>query len=190
MNNGQHAFDDGTDNKWNSTTIGNYWDNHTGPDTSPQDGIVDDPYTHIGGLAGAIDYLPIAEDGAPSITINSPAPGGVFYSTAPSFNVIITDDYLDKMWYTIDGGLNNYTFTNNGTIDQSAWDALSLGSITISFYANDTFEHEASEDVIITKSIPSDGDDPTIVIVIVVVSVVGGVAVIATAYLFLKKRKV
>ena len=189
LNNGQHAFDDGTDNKWNSTTIGNYWDNHTGPDTSPRDGIVDDPYTHIGGPAGAIDYLPIAEDGAPSITINSPASGGVFYSTAPSFNVTITDDHLDKMWYTIDGGLNKYTFTNNGTIDQSAWDALSLGSITINFYANDTFGYEASEDVIITKSIPSDGDDPTIVIVIVAVSVVGGVAVIAVAYLFLKKRK-
>ena len=187
--NGEHAFEDGIDNTWNSTFFGNYWDNHTGPDTSPQDGIVDDPYTHIGGPTGSIDYLPIAEDGSPSITINSPDPSEVFYSIAPSFNVIITDDYLDEMWYTIDGGLNNYTFTDNGTIDQSAWDAKSVGSITITFYANDTLGHEASEDVIITKSIPSDGDDPTIVIVIVVVSIVGGVAVIAAAYLFLKKRK-
>jgi len=188
LKNAKHAIDDGTDNKWNSTTIGNYWDNHTGPDTTPQDGIVDNPYTYIGGSAGSIDYLPIAEDGVPSITINSPDPGDTFGITAPPFNVRITDDYLDEMWYTIDRGLNNYTFTANGTIDQAAWTALSEGSITITFYANDILGHEASEDVIITKTIPPAGDDPTIVIVIVVVSIVGGVAVLAVVYIFMKKR--
>jgi len=188
LTNGIHAMDNGTDNKWNSTTIGNYWDNWTSPDTTPLDGIVDVPYTYIGGTTGNIDHLPIAEDGAPSITINSPDPGDVFYSTVPSFNVRITDDYLDEMWYTIDGGLINYTFTANGTIDQTAWAALSEGPITITFYANDTLGNEASEDVIITKSIPPAGDDPTIVIVIVVVSIVGGVVVLAVVYLFMKKR--
>ncbi|UCC18856.1 MAG: right-handed parallel beta-helix repeat-containing protein, partial [Promethearchaeota archaeon] len=64
LENGKHAYDDGTDNKWNSTTIGNYWDNHTGPDAN-NDGIVDIPYTYIGGTAGSIDYLPIAEKLAP-----------------------------------------------------------------------------------------------------------------------------
>ncbi|MFX1281420.1 MAG: nitrous oxide reductase family maturation protein NosD [Promethearchaeota archaeon] len=61
----KHAVDNGTDNKWNSTTIGNYWDNHTGPDED-KDGIVDTPYIYIGGTAGSIDYLPIAEQRAPS----------------------------------------------------------------------------------------------------------------------------
>ncbi|MFX1411533.1 MAG: nitrous oxide reductase family maturation protein NosD [Promethearchaeota archaeon] len=55
----KHAIDNGDDNKWNSSTIGNYWDNHTGPDNN-NDGIVDSPYTFIGGTAGSIDYLPIA----------------------------------------------------------------------------------------------------------------------------------
>ena len=59
LNNGLHAYDDGIGNKWNSTVIGNYWDNHTGPDSN-KDGIVDTPYTFIGGSAGSIDYLPIA----------------------------------------------------------------------------------------------------------------------------------
>jgi len=279
LKNEKHAIDDGTDNNWNSTAIGNYWDNWTSPDTTPQDGIVDDPYIYIGGSAGSIDYLPIAEDGAPSIAINSPDPGGVFGTTAPSFNVRITDDYIDEMWYTIDGGLNNYTFTDNGTIDQSAWDALSdgtitlifyasdipgyigfadvnivkditgpiiiinspssgsefgvsapafiititddhldsiwysldggvtthaittnatidqtawsalsEGSITITFYANDTIGNLSFEELTITKSIPPAGDDLTILIVIIVVSVVGGVAVIAGLYIFMKKR--
>ena len=88
--NGLHAFDGGIDNKWNTTIIGNYWDNHTGPDLSPQDGIVDNPYTFIDGPAGSIDFLPRAEDGAPRISINSPLAGRRF-STAPSFNVEIND---------------------------------------------------------------------------------------------------
>ena len=280
LENGKHAIDDGTDNTWNSTSIGNYWDNWTSPDVSPNDGIVDDPYTYIGGSAGSIDYLPIAEDGAPSITIISPTSSDVFGVTAPSFDVTITDDYLDEMWYSLDGGLHNYTFneftgnidqtawdaisngiitltfyandipgnigsaevtvvkdttgpiivinspstgsefgvsapafiititddhldsvwysldggltnfviTTNATIDLTAWSALPEGSVTITFYANDTLGHLTFEAVTITKSIPSGGIDPTIIVVIVVVSIVGGVAVIAGVYVFMKKR--
>ena len=92
------------------------------------------------------------------------------------------------MWYSLDGGLHNYTFTENSTIDQLAWSALPEGSVTITFYANDMLGHETSEDVIITKTISPSGDDPTIVIVIVVVSIVSGVAVLASVYLFMKKR--
>lgn len=59
LGNGLHAYDDGLHNKWNSSIIGNYWDNHTEPDAD-KDGIVDIPYTYIGGSAGSIDYLPIS----------------------------------------------------------------------------------------------------------------------------------
>ncbi len=281
--NGIHAMDNGTDNKWNSTIIGNYWDNWTSPDTTPQDGIVDDPYTYISGSTGGTDYLPLAEDGAPSITINSPSDDDVFGSNAPNYDVTITDDYLFEMWYTLDGGLHNYTITEvtgtieqsaweglsdgtitltfyasdipgntdsadvnivkdatgpiivvnspssgsefgvsapsfsititddhldsvwysldgglttyaittNATIDQTAWAALSEGSITVTFYANDTLGNEASEDVNITKSIPAGGPDMGVIItIIVVVSIVGGVAVLAGVYIFMKKRAV
>ncbi|GAH51114.1 unnamed protein product, partial [marine sediment metagenome] len=95
-----------------------YWDNWTSPDTN-NDGIVDNPYTYIGGAAKT-DYLPIAEDGAPRIMINSPSEGDGFSAVAPNFSVSITEDYLDTMWYTIDGGSNNYTFIENGMINQSA----------------------------------------------------------------------
>ncbi len=190
LNNGIHAVDDGTDNKWNSTTIGNYWDNWTTPDVSPNDGIVDDQYTYIGGSAGSIDYLPIAEDGAPVIVIDLPTPGSVFGVSAPSFVVRITDVLVDSMWYSIDGGLHNYTFTENSTIDQIAWSALPEGSITITFYAIDIIGNEASEYVIITKSIPVETPDPGIIILIVVLSVVGGVVLIGVGYFFYKKRSV
>lgn len=276
LGNVKHGIDDGADNKWNSSTVGNYWDNHTGPDVN-DDGIVDTQY-NISGTPGGIDYLPIAEDGAPAITINSPDPDNVFAVNSPSFNVRITDDYLDEMWYTIDGGLTNFTFTDNGTIDptawsafpdgpatitfyasdipgnigtagvniikdtvapviiinspaegdrfsanaplfnitiiednldairysfnggittyaitdnaifnQTAWIALSQGDVTITFYARDLAGNEASESVTVIKSVPSDLD-PGVIITIVVISIVGGVAILAGVYVFMKKR--
>ena len=123
----------------------------------PPYGIVDNPYTYIGSIGGNTDYLPIAEDGAPTIIIHSPDPGHIFCSTSPSFNVKITDDYLDEMWYTIDGGLNNFTFTDNGTIDESAWNAIPEGNITLTFYASDIPGNLGTTEVIIKKNIPSKG---------------------------------
>jgi len=281
LKNGKHAFDDGDDNNWNSTTIGNLWDNWTGPDDNPIDGIVDIAY-NISGSAGSKDYLPIADDNPPVVIINSPDDDDLFGTNAPTYDVIITDDYLDERWYTLDGGLHNHTFTGfTGTIEQSAWDAMSdgtitltfyasdlvgnvgfadvsiekdatgpviiinspssgsefganapdfiitvidnhldsvwysldggvnnftitlnatidhttwaslpEGSITIIFYANDTLGNLSFEEITITKNIPSGGIDPTIIIVIVVVSIVGGVAVITGVYIFMKKRAV
>ncbi|MBA7539546.1 hypothetical protein ES705_31826 [subsurface metagenome] len=168
LENGKHAEDDGTDNTWNSTSIGNYWDNWTSPDVDPNDGIVDDPYTYIGGSPGNIDYLPIAEDGAPSVTINSPTSSDVFGVTAPSFDVTITDDYLDSMWYTIDGGINNYTFIENGIINQTAWAAKTEGSVTITFYASDIPGNIGIDEVSVVKDTtapiivinsPTDGEE-------------------------------
>jgi len=168
LGNTKHAFDDDPTNSWNSTTIGNYWDNWTSPDVSPNDGIVDVPYPFIGGSAGSIDYLPIAEDGAPVIVINSPASNDVFGVTAPSFDVIITDTTLVSMWYTIDGGINNYTFIENGIINQTAWAAKTEGSVTITFYASDIIRNIGIDEVSVVKDTtapiivinsPTDGDE-------------------------------
>jgi hypothetical protein len=126
----------------------------------------------------------------PIIVINSPSSGSEFGVSAPAFTITIADDHLDSVWYSLDGGLTTFLITTNATIDQTAWAALSEGSITITFYANDTLGHQTSEDLIITKSIAPVGDDPTIVIVIVVVSIVGGVAVLVVVYIFMKKRAV
>jgi len=185
LENGIHAYDDGTDNQWNNTVIGNYWDNHTGPDISPPDGIVDNPYIYISGPAGSIDYLPIAEDGPPQITIHSPSAGSRFGSTAPSFNVEVTDDYQFEMWYSIDGGLHNYTFTENGTIDQSAWNTLPDGSVTITFYAIDMAGNIGIAEITIGKNLPEEFD-PTLVIVIV--SIVRGAALLGAILFILEKR--
>ncbi|MBY8984146.1 MAG: right-handed parallel beta-helix repeat-containing protein [Candidatus Lokiarchaeota archaeon] len=150
INNVIHAIDDEPTNNWNNSYIGNYWDNHTGPDENPQDGIVDKPY-NITGKAGSKDFLPIAEDGPPIITINSPSDDDVFGTKSPTFTISITDSNLDSIWYTLDGGITNFTSTTNGTIDQTAWSALSQGNVTITFYASDIPGNIGSAEVYIEK---------------------------------------
>ncbi|NVM34616.1 MAG: hypothetical protein HWN81_03410 [Candidatus Lokiarchaeota archaeon] len=94
---------------------------------------------------------------------------------------------MDIIWYSFDGGLTNHTIIDNGTFDQNAWTTLSQGDVTITFYAKDLAGNEASESVTVIKSIPS-GLEPGVIITIVIVSVVGGVAIIAGVYIFMKKR--
>ena len=94
------------------------------------------------------------------------------------------------MWYTLDGGLNNYTFTENEPIDQSVRDALPYGTITIIFYARDIREYEAFVEVSVIKDISAGGLDPGVITTIIVVSVVGRIVLIGVVYIFLKKWKI
>ena len=188
VDNGLHAVDNGLDNKWNSTLIGNYWDNWTSPDAD-NDGIVDIAYTYIGGTTGSVDYLPIAEDGAPTIIINLPTANQQFSSEAPAFNIEIIDIYVLNMWYTLDGGLTNFTFTENGTINQLAWDELPEGNVVIRFYAEDIVGNKSYAEVTVIKQIGDDGINPILITIIVVVSIIGGIAIVGATYWYLKRYR-
>ena len=87
----------------------------------------------------------------PIINVDSPTENEIFGVVAPNFTVEITDPNLDTMWYTVDERMNNYTFTENDTIYQGAWDALSDGEVTIRFYANNTLGDINSEQVNVKK---------------------------------------
>ncbi len=95
------------------------------------------------------------------IDIISPIENEMFGVDAPSFILEITGAFLNITWYTIDGGLNNYIFTENESINEAAWDALPDGVVSISFYANNTLGDINFEQVNIIK----DGSPPTINIV-------------------------
>ena len=56
-----NAEDNGNNNNWNSSTLGNYWDDYSGADAN-DDGIGDTPYD-IPGTASAQDNFPIWDDG-------------------------------------------------------------------------------------------------------------------------------
>lgn len=113
---------------------------------------------YVEDTAGSSKYAAVSIDKdtqAPIIEILSPTNGQTFNDTAPEFIVNITDPHLDKMWYTVNASLANFTFTTNGTINQAAWEALSEGTVTVTFYANDTLGHESFKQVSINFEIPS-----------------------------------
>ena len=97
----------------------------------------------------------------PMINIVNPIENQLFGDVAPNFTVEIEDPNLDSMWYTLDGGLNNFTFTENDTINQLAWTALPDGPVTIRFYANNTLGNINFADVNVLR----DDSAPTISII-------------------------
>ncbi|MFX1500013.1 MAG: nitrous oxide reductase family maturation protein NosD [Promethearchaeota archaeon] len=151
-NGAKHAIDVGLNNTWNSSAIGNYWDNYTGPDVEAPYGIGDIPYNIS--LSPLIqDFLPIVDDSAPSITVYSPQTDDVYGISAPSFSVSISDPVLYDTWYTIDGGEIIFFTGSTGIINQSAWDLIPAGIVNITFWANDTVGNTNSVGVNVTKDL-------------------------------------
>ena len=88
----------------------------------------------------------------PSIdSIDSPSPGAWFNSTPPTYSLSITEVNLDSIWYTLDGGTNNYTGATSGTIDSTAWNNAGQGAVTITFYVNDSAGNRAFDQVVVNK---------------------------------------
>ena len=146
-----NANDNGTNNYWNITYVGNYWDDYLGIDDDG-DGIGEIPYDQIDGITNSIDFKPIVSlpiKLIPEITINSPTNNELFSGLPPSFNIYIKSFDINTSWYTLDDGITNTTFTTNGTI--SGWAALSDGTYTLVFYANNSLGKVGSAQIIIIK---------------------------------------
>ncbi|MFX1378907.1 MAG: hypothetical protein ACFFA4_07410 [Promethearchaeota archaeon] len=126
------------------------------------------------------------DDSDPIINILSPQDNQTFGRIAPSYNISIIEPNLEKIWYTLDGGLNNVTITNlSGKINQILWNALPQGPLTIRFYANDTMGYLSYKDVIINKKY--EPDKGIIIIFIFILSIASVVAVSGTSYYYYQK---
>ncbi|MFX1242830.1 MAG: right-handed parallel beta-helix repeat-containing protein, partial [Promethearchaeota archaeon] len=90
-----------------------------------------------GNLASAF-VMVYKDTNIPSINIISPIGGQFYNNTPPSFTVEISDNNLDKMWYTLNTEITKYYFETNASIDVSAWNSIPDGIVNITFYANDT----------------------------------------------------
>jgi hypothetical protein len=90
-----------------------------------------------------------------SILINNPIPNELNGLFTPYYDVTINDSSgISTQWYTIDGGLTNYTFVGStGFINQIAWNGAANGTVTIRFYANDSSGNTGWKEVTIRKDI-------------------------------------
>jgi len=146
--NANQVFDDQGNNDYDDGTIGNFWDDYSGADID-DDGIGDSPYNIT--LTPLIqDHYPIWYD-SPNIKINSPQNLDIFETTAPSFNVRITDPNLDEMWYTLNNGMQKVPFTTNESLNQGLWDSFSDGPVGITFHANDSVGNVNSSSVTVIR---------------------------------------
>jgi hypothetical protein len=108
------------------------------------------------------EYNPIANigpeiptSGAPAIIINAPIQNAVFGINSPNFDLSIICENLESTWYSLDGGITKVFFSgSSGIIEQVEWDKFDYGTVTITFYANNTDGEIGQAEVSIVKWIP------------------------------------
>jgi len=89
----------------------------------------------------------------PVMTINSPNPNEFFGSTAPNYDISIIESNLHSRWYNLNNGVNITISGLTGTLNQTEWDIMVNGSVTIRFFANDTWGLEGYNEVTVWKDI-------------------------------------
>jgi len=126
-----HANDDVGGNEFNSSSVGNYWDNYTGNDNSPYDGIGDTPYNFIGGGMGAVDNYPIHQN-----PIHNGEPIHIDETGASAFNWSRTA--LLKDWINGKGSASDPYIIEDLVIDAgSSGSCITIGNSTANFFQID-----------------------------------------------------
>jgi len=88
----------------------------------------------------------------PKVRIISPTDGQTAGVSAPSYEVSIRGSY-DSIWYNLNNSTTNTTINGlTGTINQTVWDSLADGSVTIDFYANNSVGLEGSAHISLIKN--------------------------------------
>lgn len=132
---------------------------------------------YINDSAGKIVYdnVIVKKDNIiPIIIINSPLQNSEFEKNPPTFVLVIIEDFMDDIWYTLNDGITNHSCGLSGQINQTFWDILPEGTYNLRFYASDTVGNVGYSDVIIIKTAPSivPGFDILIIFLTIIVSMV------------------
>jgi parallel beta-helix repeat protein len=147
INNRFHAIDNGIDNVWDDSKLGNYWDNYTGFDLAPVDGIGEDPYIiNVNSNDSYPLMYPTFEDfdgdgfknleeytlGVDSYKTNVSNPDSDYdglsdylewiYSTEPWNNDTDTDNMPDG--WEVSNGLNPNSIDSSGDLDNDGLENL------------------------------------------------------------------
>ncbi|MFX1313869.1 MAG: purple acid phosphatase family protein [Promethearchaeota archaeon] len=86
----------------------------------------------------------------PNITIISPTPNQFCRITAPTFNIQIIEPNLQEKRYSLNGR-PNITFTTEIKFNQTEWNQVGNGTVSITFYAIDKVGNIISSEVIVRK---------------------------------------
>ncbi|MFX1500281.1 MAG: hypothetical protein ACFFDH_04870 [Promethearchaeota archaeon] len=126
---------------------------------------------------------------APIINVTEPVLYEVFGADPPSFTLQVFDGNLDALWYSLDEGQTNITFTAlSGTINDSLWKDLPEGEVVIRFYARDTLQNENYKEIIVIKDLPHKNGS-FIFWTITILSIVGVAIVVPVMIWILRKNK-
>jgi len=129
INNDRNAYDSGT-NHWNNSNQGNYWDDYSGVDLNPQDGVGDTPYSIAGG--NNLDNFPLGYFG----------PIAEIISISPNPAVQGESIFFDGYSVDTDGNIEIREWSSNidGDISHSedfSSSSLSVGTHIIKFRVKD-----------------------------------------------------
>lgn len=158
-----NAKDNGLYNEWDNGTMGNSWDDYEGYDLD-DDGIgftQYHPYSEYGYMKN--DSFPLTDRKdlvAPIITINFPQSFSVYENILPLFNITIDEYVSDFMWYELETITSAYNYdysgaiyyaTWEGAIDFSIWSLFGNGTLSLTFYAQDSKGNIGSTTVLLNK---------------------------------------
>ena len=130
----------------------------------------------------------------PVITIHSPSMGEEFEVIPPPYNITVDELNFESMWYTIDGGLNNYSISQiTGYIDSTEWNDAPIGAITIRFYVKDKAGNIGYTDVIVQKSSPPPpGEEESEIVLIIIIGFsvgIGAMGSTTVGFVYYKRKK-
>ncbi len=179
-----NAYDNGTNNHWNTTGRGNYWSDYSGTGVYP-----------IPGTAGAIDHHPAVYESVPP-TVSHPA--DIQYEEGTTGHTL--------QWTPSDDHPSSYVIYRNGTqVAAASWngspisisvDGLSAGVYNYTLVVSDIFGNQATDTVFVivtaqtttTTTEPPDGSLTTLFVVFL--GIIGVEAVVAVVILLRYRRRV
>ncbi|MGY5858711.1 MAG: NosD domain-containing protein [Candidatus Thorarchaeota archaeon] len=134
----ENAIDDGRDNKWNSTTWGNYWSDYSGS------GVYNIP-----GDGGYIDYHPFSYD-TRAPTIDHPVDVEYVEGTTGHSITWNATDFHPSHYEIVDNGTEVITHDWNGDLITVTIDSFEVGIHNIEVNVHDTFGYTTTDLVIVT----------------------------------------
>ena len=105
------------------------------------------------GVINSHEFLVYKDIRCPNITILAPNPYMVYGIEPINYEISIDEPNLEKIWYSLNNGMNYSCSGLIGSFDEDAWNTCGNGTVTIRFYANNTLGNIGITEITIHKDI-------------------------------------